>query len=266
MVGHAPHDRIDPVRSGLGVVDVALVAAIAWGWWPRGRLTLRLRSVAVGSAARVAGWLGSVGVGSVGERSRWRSVGAAVGVVLAIGFGLLIPPTFTVAAVVGAWALARAHRRRAQARARSAEVAALPLSLELCQVTLGAGGTVFDCLRVLADEGPEPVRQAAVEGIEAARSGSRLDVALGHFQDRLGLAFQPLTGALLLGLRQGGSIGLLLHRLTVEANASRRRLGELRARRLPVQLLGPLVVFALPAVVIGAIVPLIVVAVRSLDL
>ena len=236
----------------LGAVEVTLAAVVAWGWWPTGP------SIPWPSSFRR-------GIGGVGARSL-RVVGLGAGVTLIGGVGLLTAPVPTVVAVVGAWVTARTRRRRTQARTHSETAAALPLSLELCQVTLGAGGTVFDCLRVLAEDGPEPIRSAALEGVEIARNGSRLDTALRHFQANLGLPFQPLTGALLLGLRQGGSIGLLLHRLTIEANASRRRLGELRARRLPVQLLAPLVVFALPAVVIGAVVPIIVVAVRDLDL
>ncbi|MCP3990433.1 MAG: hypothetical protein GY724_15250 [Actinomycetia bacterium] len=189
------------------------------------------------------------------------------GFVVVIGVvGLVTAPTLTVLAALVAGTLVRSRRQRVRRQTQAGDAAALPESLELCQVVLGAGGTVLDCLRVLAMHGPEPVRSAAQEGVRVASNGSRLDSALRRFQERLGLPFQPLTGALLLGWRQGGSIGLLLQRLTIEANASRRRLGDLRARRLPVQLLAPLVLLALPAVVLGAIVPIVVVAVRDLDL
>jgi tight adherence protein C len=180
--------------------------------------------------------------------------------------GLAVAPVPTVMALAATLALIRARRRSARQRARERDAAALPVALELCAVTLGAGGTVFDCLRILAERGPDPVGEAAAECVQEAGAGARLDAALSRFRDRLGLAFQPLTGALLLAWRQGGSVGLLLARLTSEANASRRRLGELRARRLPVLLLLPLVVFTLPAVLIGTVVPVVVVALRDLDL
>ncbi len=197
---------------------------------------------------------------------QWRRVIVLGGIVaVASAVGLVVTPVLTVLGALVAGALVRAHRRRIRRQSQADDAAALPEALELCQVTLGAGGTVLDCMRVLATHSPEPVRSAAQEGVRVASDGSRLDSALRRFQERLGLAFQPLTGALLLGWRQGGSIGLLLQRLTIEANASRRRLGEIRARRLPVQLLAPLVLLALPAVVLGAIVPIVIVAVRDLD-
>lgn len=70
---------------------------------------------------------------------------------------------------------------------------------------------------------------------------------------------------MLLAAEQGGSVGSLLARLTVESGAGRRRRGELRARRLPVALLIPLVTCSLPAVIIGTVIPLLVVAVAAVE-
>ncbi len=237
--------------------EAVLAIIVAWGWWPFGSPVWLFDTSELG-----VGW----GRDASTARS-WRRVIALGGLVAVIGVvGLFTAPVLTVLSAFMVAALVRARRQRARTRTQAGDAAALPESLELCQVTLGAGGTVFDCLRVLAVHGPEPVRAAAQEGVRVASDGSPLDSALRRFQERLGLAFQPLTGALLLGWGRGGSIGLLLQRLTIEANASRRRLGELRARRLPVQLLAPLVLLALPAVVLGAVVPIVIVAVRDLDL
>lgn len=170
-----------------------------------------------------------------------------------------------VVALIGAGAWWRARSRSTAARHQARALDALPPSLELCQVVLGSGGTLADCLRVLARHGPEPVRSAAAEGVAAAGRGAQLDVALELARDRLGLGFQPLIGTLLLGCRQGGSVGALLTRLSAEAAASRRRQADLRARRLPVLLLLPLVGFALPAVLIGTVAPLVLVGLRHLD-
>lgn len=240
---------MNPAALGSGhMAEVALFAVVAWGWWP-----YRARVGFGRWPALLVQRLGSI---------RPRPALVAMGVVA----GALATPVLTGVVVFGLLALRRVRRRALSQRSHQRAVAALPGSLELCNVVLGAGGTIFDCLRILAASGPDPVRDVAIDSVRIASAGSRLDTALCAFRDQLGLTFQPLTGALLLGWRQGGSVGLLLARLTSEANASRRRLADLRARRLPVLLLLPLVVFTLPAVIVGTVVPVVVVAVRDLDL
>ena len=234
---------------------IVLFVILLVGWWPS-----PVRLIAVG---RLRTLLTAPTLPLFATTKITASAAAAVLAMTAIG--LLVAPALTIVGglgTVGAQIL-RLRARRQQALDNA--VTALPESLELCNVVLGAGGTIFDCLRVLTMHGPEPVRSAADKSIGSAHDGARLDVALRSFQDQLGLSFQPLTGALLLAW-QGGSITILLNRLTTEANAARRRLGDLRARRLPVLLLLPLVVFALPAVLIGAVVPIVVVGLRHVNL
>ncbi len=156
------------------------------------------------------------------------------------------------------------RRRRRQAAAQSL-MAAAPAALDLCTVVLGAGGTIGDAVAALATIGPEPVRRAAAQAMARAAAGDGLDLALRWLQAELGPGLQPLTGALLLARQQGGPVGLTLARLAAEASAGRRRLGETRARRLPVALLVPLVACSLPAVILGAVVPLALVAVRQIQ-
>mgnify|MGYP001827609579 CR=1 FL=1 len=159
------------------------------------------------------------------------------------------------------WLTARQRRRRAEALA-----AAVAPCLDLCSVVMGSGGTIRDCVDLLATRAPAVVRPAAAAALAQTDVGRGLDRALRSLQDDLGPAFQPLTGALLVANEQGGPVGLLLTRLSVEAMASRRRHGELQARRLPVLLLVPLVTCSLPAVVLGAVVPLALVSLRQLQL
>lgn len=172
-----------------------------------------------------------------------------------LGFGIL------AVGVVAGRRLRRHRRRRADA---DAAVAALPGAIELAVVVLGAGGTIADCLRALAEGGPVPVRGPTVAALTAGADGLPFDRALRRWRDELGPAYQPLTGALLLAWEQGGSVGALLDRLAVEAATARRRHGDLRARRVPVALLFPLVGCSLPAVVIGALVPVAIVALGGL--
>jgi tight adherence protein C len=158
--------------------------------------------------------------------------------------------------------LRRRARRAAGARAAGA---ALPAALDLCAVVLGAGGTITDAVAALAHGGPEPVRAAAALARDRSRGGDRQDQALRWLQGELGPGFQPLTGALVLAHEQGGSMAVTLGRLAMEASAGRRRQGELRARRLPVLLLFPLVACSLPAVLLGAVVPLAIVSLRQVS-
>ncbi len=169
-----------------------------------------------------------------------------------------------VAVVVAVVAHRRSARRRQERRHAEAAVASLPGAIELTVVVLGAGGTILDCLRALADGGPIPVRAPTAAALAAGADGVPIDRALRRWRDDLGPAYQPLTGALLLAWEQGGSVGALLDRLAVEAATARRRHGDLRARRLPVLLLFPLVGCSLPAVVIGALVPVALVALGGL--
>ncbi|MDH4363159.1 MAG: type II secretion system F family protein [Acidimicrobiia bacterium] len=172
-------------------------------------------------------------------------------------------PIVVVAVGVAAVAVHRWQHRRATTQAPAA---AAPAALDLCAVVLGAGGTIGDALVALAASGPEPVRAAANRALARAAAGDGLDLALRWLQADLGPTLQPLTGALLLAQQQGGPVGLTLARLAAEASAGRRRLGEVRARRLPVALLVPLVACSLPAVIVGAVMPLAVVAFRQIRL
>ncbi len=195
-------------------------------------------------------------------RSRRGATGALVALtclaIVSVQLGLVM-----VGLVIGSgWF----ERRRAVAHSRRLLDQALPESIDLCTVVLGSGGTIRDCLDALAANGPLPVRPLASAAVDRASGSERLDQALRWLQLELGPSFQPLTGALLLATEQGGSVGVLLGRLAVEANASRRRLGELAAKRLPVALLIPLVVCSLPAVIVGTVVPLALVSFADLDL
>ncbi|MGF1595547.1 MAG: type II secretion system F family protein [Acidimicrobiales bacterium] len=179
---------------------------------------------------------------------------------------VVAPLPLVVALIALAAVSAVTARRRAEAARRCSELDALPRALDLCAVVLGAGGSVRDCVEALARHGPPVVTEAASAALERGAAGRRLDQVLRHLQAALGPRFQPLTGALLLGHERGGSLAVLLGRLAVEASSARRRAGEIRARRLPVVLLVPLVVCCLPAVLIGAVVPLAIVALRQLSL
>lgn len=208
---------------------------------------------------------------AAGSGPGWSTRPRAALVAGALLAGGLVATLLVVATPLGIVALtlgpglAVARHRRLGGRERRRRTDALPQSLDLCTVVLGAGGSINDAVRALADHGPDPVGWAAARTLKRSAAGNRFDDSLRWFRAELGPAFQPLTGALLLGHEQGGAIGLLLARLAGDASASRRRLGEERARRLPVALLVPLVICSLPAVLIGAVIPLAIVALGQID-
>lgn len=141
---------------------------------------------------------------------------------------------------------------------------ALPEALDLCAVALGAGGTIRDAVEVVATDGPAELGAKCRAVIQRCDRGATLAASLGWLHQELGPGFHPFTGALLMAHTQGGSVVPLLARLGHDANTARRRRGEIRARRLPVSLLVPLVVCSLPAVIIGVVIPMAVVSLRQI--
>lgn len=153
------------------------------------------------------------------------------------------------------WRSRRSHGRLA---------AVTPEVIDLLAVALGSGGTVLQALRLVEARGPEPVREPVKDFNDRLRAGTPLASALLDLADKLGAPYRGTIAALVGTERDGAPISLLLARLGDEARATRRRQTEVQARRLPVKLLFPLVVCSLPAVLIGAVIPLIVLSIERL--
>ena len=175
--------------------------------------------------------------------------------------GLLV-----VACILGCLFLARKPltRRRNERRRVTAIGDAVPEVIEMVAVVVGSGGTVHEALRVLRAAGPLSIKPS-LEALESRmRAGQPLAAALLRWGDDLGATHRPLISALLAAERDGAPLSDLLGRLADEAVAARRFRTEARARSLPVQLLFPVVFCALPAVLVGAVVPLVFVSVDRL--
>ena len=165
------------------------------------------------------------------------------------------------AGVVG-WPRWLARRRL---RVRRAEIDdALSEVADLLLVVLGAGASVSQSIEWLAVRGPTAVRPAFEAVIERTESGRSLVSALSELVDDLSPAYWPLVTALTAAVRDGSPTSALLLRLGDEGRAARRRSNERAARALPVQMLFPLVCCSLPAVLVGAVVPLVLVALGRL--
>ncbi len=156
-------------------------------------------------------------------------------------------------------------RPRLVARRRTEALAdALPDVVDLVAVAISAGRTITGALELVADRGPTVIRAHSAASLDRLRAGETLPDALRHLADRAGPDYLPLALVLAQADRDGAPLSLLLHRLSDEALAARRRRNEAAARRRPVQLLLPLVCCSLPAVVVGAVVPLVIVSLRRL--
>jgi tight adherence protein C len=194
-------------------------------------------------------------------------VASAVGAVTAI----LVSPAAPLAPPLGillgsaGWRLPDlVLARRARSRRRRAE-AAIPELLDLVAVSVTAGLTPRLALdragRVLF--GP-----LAVELEEARRAvalGQPWSAALRRMAERLDLRdLRRLSSTLERSTRLGAPVSERLRGLAREVRTERRSRQEERARRAPVAMLFPLVFLILPAFVLAALVPVILVATHGI--
>lgn len=185
-----------------------------------------------------------------------RGVGDAVGAMIGL-----------VAMTVGMMAVALLVRRRRSTTTRS-EIdlaAALGPTVDMIAVVLGSGGTIVQAVTVVTENGPRSVRPHFRSVLQRRADGMVVADALASATERLGPTFHPLLGALIATERDGAPVAILLQRLADDAEHARRWQVDTMARRLSVRLLVPLVVCLLPTTVIVAVVPLIIVALRQLD-
>ena len=157
----------------------------------------------------------------------------------------------------------RARRRRARHR-RVAIDRSLGFTVDLIAVVVGSGGTIRQAITAVAANGPRPVRPCFQRVLDRADRGHLVADALADAAIELGPAFHPLLGALLTAEVDGAPLGAVLARLTDDLENQDRWRAEAAAGRLPVALLPPLVLCLLPSVLVGAVVPLVVVALRQL--
>jgi tight adherence protein C len=154
--------------------------------------------------------------------------------------------------------MARAQRRQF---ARDVQDT-LPDAVDLLRLGALAGLTVPQALAALAGHGRGPVAAGAALVLRRASRGERLADALELLRAEPSLA--TLADALIDAERYGAPLDDALARLALDARGQRRRQAELVARRLPVRLLAPLVVCALPATLVLAVVPIVAVSLQGL--
>jgi tight adherence protein C len=278
---HDPEGLVSPaaVLAGLSSATAVLVSVA-----PRPRAGARVRALVAPrgdrpteeprpttAPAAVALRVGLAAVEAVGRRVRHgcrrrpdaaldRRAGGAVVVAVA---ALVVVPWSALPATAVAWVLPVLHQRARQRRGRARRAADAPDLVELFRLAIGAGLSVGQAVDAVAARAPASWATAVAEVPARVGLGLRLGDALEHF-GTLDESVRPLAGALVAAERYGVPLGATLDRLADDARQQRRRRAEEVARRLPVQMLFPLVLCILPAFGLLTVVPLVATAIGGL--
>jgi len=173
----------------------------------------------------------------------------------------LAPMVVTIGVVVP-----RSRARTAERRRLRALEAALPDTVDLLVLAVGAGCNVPLALAAAGRRGTG-VLAAELRRVSAdVERGRRLADALDDLPARAGEPTRALAGVLAGCERYGTPVLPALHRLADEVRLQRQRRAEAAARRVPVTLLFPLVLCILPAFALLTVAPLVAGALRELRL
>ncbi len=197
------------------------------------------RSIATGSTR-----------GSAGQRVL---LGVVVFGALIVGLTqpvLVVPLVFIYAVVV-------IRGRRASTDGDATVARTLPEVVDLLLVGVGAGLTPRETLQRCQAWLPDPFATAVHKALSRASAGATFADALDRAMTPLGDRVRPLVAALNAGERDGSMLAGGLLRVSDEARRLRRVAAQERARRVPVAMLGPLLLCVLPSFALLTLVPLV---------
>lgn len=167
--------------------------------------------------------------------------------------------------VLGTRTLIRWFRARARVRAMSEEIErTLPDAIDLLRLATHSGLSVHQLVQGVLPSLPAPIVPAFMEVQRRVDCGVRLGDALDALEV-LGEVAHPLLAVVRSTAFDGTPLLPALERVAADSRMIRRRRAEQLARRLPVQLLFPLVLCVLPAFALLAIVPLIAASLGALS-
>lgn len=164
---------------------------------------------------------------------------------------LLIGAALEVAATAAVIALVRTALRPADP-----VVEHLPVACAILGLAAAAGAPTARAVGAAGARSPPPLGPALVSVATAATRGARPAVVAAQLPAALGPAAAPLAAALVDAAR-GRPLAERMRTATAEAAAARHLNRLVRARRLPVLLLGPLVGLVLPAFILLVVAPLV---------
>jgi tight adherence protein C len=158
---------------------------------------------------------------------------------------------------------ATAARRRAQ---HQTALNALPETADLIALGISAGVSVRVAVEQVVQWSDEPFRSVFAGALRRSASGEAFSVALETAATDLDPVARPLVGLLAAAESDGGTLQAGLMRVSDEGRRRRRSAAAVRARRLPVMMLLPLVLCVLPAFVLLAVAPLVLSSLGELNL
>jgi tight adherence protein C len=288
------------VALGYVAAGVLLVTALRLRADPRIRGVLKLleRPVVQWDGKRTAGADGPPGEGSIGALGRmlglrgarrslagrlqdagrplsdverwmgWKAFLGGAGLLLGFsaipGGGLAAPGTALLLAIAG-FQLPDFFLARLARASRAEMESAVPPLLDLVALSVAAGLTP----RLALDRVAQVSRSRLAKELRGAGRevslGTPWRVALRRMAERTGLRdLRRLAVSLERSERLGAPVADQLRGLAREVRAERRAAAEERARRAPVLMLFPLVFLILPAFVLAAVVPAVLVATRGI--
>lgn len=209
--------------------------------------------------------LGSTGAPRAVHLGRLELTGRRLVVVAAaLAVALLLGPVPTVVGC-GAIALVRWWGgRRAAARETAELELAVPDLVELLALALRSGASPANAVTVVARSQPGSAGRPFELASARLAAGLAPDDALGALAGLPGPFGPPLAELLVDGHRRGVPVADAVTDLARSGRDDRRRAIERRVQRLPVLLLGPLILCVLPSFLLIVCVPLVVTGLSDL--
>lgn len=198
--------------------------------------------------------IGGLARGSVRGSARQRVL--LVGVIAGVVIVGALQPVFVVP-LIFVYAVVVVRGRRAPVDDQASVVKALPEVVDLLLVGVGAGLTPRETLQRCQAWLPDPFATAVDSALARAAAGATFADALDRAMTPLGDRVRPLVAALNAGERDGTMLAGGLLRVSDEARRRRRVAAQERARRVPVAMLGPLLLCVLPSFALLTLVPLV---------
>jgi len=194
------------------------------------------------------------------SRGRRRPIAVAVFLTIVVVAGALAAGSVIAAALL----VRHVAPLRAARRQRATIERVLPEAMELLVLSVRAGLTPFQAVCELATFDEPAIGDAFAEVVRRTQRGSTFADALAALPERLGPGAGGLADVIATSDRHGLPLGPMLDQLAAEVRATRRRLDQADARKLPVRLSFPLVACTLPSFVLLAIAPAVIAALSSL--
>ena len=190
-----------------------------------------------------------------------RTIGLAV---VGLPVVVVVQPMAAVLLVVGLVGRPWWRSRAAARRHRESVDGELSWLAGLVRVGVGAGLPVGRALDEAAARGTGPGAAALSAAWARTSRGVALADAVDGLRAEYGEDGRPLVAALVGSIRYGAPIGPALDLVAADLRLRARRRAEVRARRVPVRMLFPLVTCILPAFVLLSVVPMVATSLRDL--